>query len=282
MNTKYLLALLAWCLVLTPLAFADLPDAKHLLQDNAASTTVVAAIGTDGTLSGAGNTSASTYTPGPGTYLTRALTFDGTDDKVNATTGNSAVLQNKSVATIALWFKTTTGDTTGTHTLMIVGVNGGGLSRSGLFLNSSGQLLCYGRAGDGESAQVKTSTNTYDDGNWHHAAAVTDYAADTITLYVDGGSVAASGTISFTGTATANTASSNILFGGGVTNEYFKGQLADCRIYDSNESANIAAIMAEANSSSSAVVKILLQLSDARLRRQSQHFATYGVYALAP
>ena len=30
------------------------------------------------------------------------------------------------------------------------------------------------------------------------------------------------------------------------------------------------------------VAKILLQLSDARLRRQSKHFATYGVYALTP
>jgi len=52
------------------------------LQDNAASTTVVAAVGSNGTLTGAGNTSASSAV-GPGGLLPLSLTFDGTNDYVD-------------------------------------------------------------------------------------------------------------------------------------------------------------------------------------------------------
>lgn len=221
------------------------------LQDNAANSTVVATVGTDGVLTGAGNTSASTGTPGPGTALTRYMLFDpaSTFDRVVATTGNAAVVRNKAVVTLCCWFKTTTGDTTTTHTLMFASVNGSGNSRAGLYLNSTGQLLCYSRSADGDSAQAKLSTSSYDDGNWHHAAAVIDYAADTCTLYVDGSSVAQSGTIAYSLAASQNTDSTNVILGGGSGSEGFKGQLADCRFYDSNESANLAAIIAEKDAS---------------------------------
>lgn len=276
---KLLVAFVAW------LSFAGVSSAALVaqweLQDNAATATIVATVGTDGGLSG-DNSSSLTGTPGPGTVLTRYLAFNGVDDIVVASSGNGGIIRNKAFVTVACWFQTTTGDTTGIHTLMIATRNVGGNSRAGLFLDTNGQLLCYARAGDGESAQIKTSTSSYDDGSWHHAAAVIDYAGDTITLYVDGVSVAQSGSVAFTATATSDTDSANVYLASGVGTERLKGKLADCRFYDSDESANIGTIMAEAGLGSSPVAKILLQLSDARLRKQSKHFDTYGVYALTP
>lgn len=240
--------------LLAVIAFLCLPTAVHgqalvldfPLQDNLASTVVDAVVGTDGVWVGAGNTSASSGTPGPTTPLPRYLTFDGTNDRVTASTGNVAIIKNKAAVTVTCWFKTTAGDTTGTHTLVFASVNGSGNTRAGLFLDTNGKVFCYARAGDGESVQSKTTTSGYDDNNWHHAAAVIDYAADTITLYVDGTSVAQSGTIAFTGTATANTNSTNVMVGGGVSSDWFKGQLAGARFYDYalNEAA-IDAIIAE-------------------------------------
>ncbi len=52
------------------------------LADNAASTTVVAQVGANGTLNGAGNTSAS-HTTGPNSYHTSGLLLDNVDDYLN-------------------------------------------------------------------------------------------------------------------------------------------------------------------------------------------------------
>lgn len=220
-------------------------NAHWKLQDNAASTTVVATVGSNGTLTGAGNTSASTGTPGPGTLLTRYLSFDGTDDRVVASTSNGGIVRNKAVVTLCCWFKVAAADTTGLHCLQYASVNGSGNARASIYINSTGQLISYARAGDAESAQNKVSTNSYDDDSWHHAAVVINYASDTITIYVDGSSVAQTGTISFTAAATSDTDSTNVILASSVSTERFKGKLADCRFYDSNESSNLSAIIAE-------------------------------------
>jgi hypothetical protein len=277
---KLLTAFAAW-LSLAGVSSAAL-TAQFKLQDNAADTVVVATVGTNGALTGAGNTSATSVADGPGTLLTRSFLFTTGSDRVDSTTGNTGVVQNASVVTLCCWFKTTTGDTTGTHALVYASINASGNTRSGLFINSTGNLLCYARAGDAEAAQIKTSTSAYDDNAWHHAAVVINYAADTTTFYVDGSSVGATGTIAFTGTATPNTGSQHVTMGQANTSDTYTGKLADCRYYNSDESANLATIMAEADVATSAVAKILLQLSDARLRKQSKHFDTYGVYALSP
>lgn len=236
-------------------AFADgAKVAQWQLQDNAASTTVIATVGTNGTLTNAGNTSASSSTPGPGTALTRFLTFDGTDDYVACTTGNAAALKNKSFATLCGWIKLSTADTTAAaHRVVYLSTNlGAGSTRAGIHVNATGQIIAQARAGDGESLQTKTSTNSYDDNSWHHVAAVYDYAGDSITIYVDGTSVAQTGTISFTATATSNADSIAVNLATDVGN-YYKGAIADCRVYDSDESANFATIIAEKDSSSTIV-----------------------------
>ena len=109
-------------------------------------------------------------------------------------------------------------------------------------MDTDGKVRAAGRAGIGESAYSKLTTASFDDGAWHHAAAVFDYAGDAITIYVDGVAVSQSGTISFTATASGNSASLDMEIAGPG---YFKGRLADCRIYSSDETANIATIMAD-------------------------------------
>lgn len=218
--------------------------AQWKLQDNAASTTVVATVGSDGTLTNAGDTSASTGTPGPGTALTRFITFDGTNDYVACTTGNGAVIQNKAVVSAGAWIKAAAG--TGERTILFIS-NNAGSARFDLSLQSNGNLRAGGRAGDGESFQSKTTTAEYDDGTWHYVFAVINYATDAITIYVDGSSVSTTGAPAFTATATSNTASTDIRIGNRTASaaSAMNGSIADVRIYDSDESANLAAIMAE-------------------------------------
>lgn len=219
--------------------------AHWTLQDNAASTTITATVGTNASLSGAGNTSASTVTPGPGTTYTRAISLDGVNDYIFAFNGTSTFTKNKAFLTMACWFKVPAADTTTNHYLMFAS-NNAGITRATIVINTSGQILAGARAGDGESQQTKTSTNSYDDDTWHHVAAVIDYANDAITIYVDGTSVAQSGTISFTATASSNTDSTVVNLGSQNAAGYYKGQLADCRFYDSDESANIGTIRSAA------------------------------------
>lgn len=211
------------------------------LQDNAASTTVVATVGTNGSLSGAGNTSASAVA-GPGTLLTSALDLDGTNDQIAITTSNGAMCQNKGVITVCGWAKPDAGGSGAK--ILFRASTGTGTRRLSFSLQSTGFLDVSTRAGDAESLQTKTTTAEYDDGNWHHFAAVIDYANDTITIYVDGSSVTSTGTIAFTATATGNTASTYTALGSDATS-FFNGALADWRVYDSNESANLATIIAE-------------------------------------
>lgn len=254
-------------------------EAHWKLQDNAASTTVVATVGTNGSLNGAGNTSASSVT-GPGNLLPLALTFDGSNDRIFTTTGNSAATQNRAFITLSCWFYVAaTTDTTTFHDFVFCGNGESGAVRAYIGMDTDGKVRAAGRAGIGESAYSKLTTAAFDDATWHHAAAVFDYAGDAITIYVDGVAVSQSGTITFTATASGNSASLDMEIAGPG---YFKGRLADCRIYSSDETANISTIMADGVATSSAVAKILLQFSDARLRKQSKHFDTYGVYALTP
>lgn len=81
------------------LAFGQIPSPifESLCQDNAASTTVVATP-SNGTLTNAGNTSASSVT-GPGGSLPLALSFDGTDDYA----GFGNITANGNAVTVLCW-----------------------------------------------------------------------------------------------------------------------------------------------------------------------------------
>lgn len=210
------------------------------LQDNAGSTTVTATVGSNGTA--ARNTSL-TSTTGPGTLLTLAYNGNGTSDYVDVATGNTAAIQNKSFATVMAWAKWS-GISSARN--IIVARTATNVTRLAVQTSGTGAITAGGRAGDGETYQSVTTTSTYDDDTWRHVAAVYDYAADSITIYVDGSSVATTGTPAFTASATSNTATTQMRLASNTSGvEFWQGGLADVRIYDSDESANLATIMAE-------------------------------------
>jgi hypothetical protein len=212
--------------------------AQWKLQDSAASGTVLATVGTNANLQNA-NT-ADIDVAGPGTLLTSGLDFGAAN--VYIALGNTSITQNKSIISVCGFFKADTGNS-GTK-YIFVSNTGAGAGRLLIYMSSTGFLNVQARAADGGSDQVKTTSAEYDDGNWHHLAVVVNYGADTITFYIDGSSVSSTGTVSFGGSATGNTASSaNFLATAGFAE--FTGALADWRVYDSDESANLAAIISE-------------------------------------
>ncbi len=214
------------------------------LQENAANTTITATTGTSTTLAGGDNTSTLSQADGPGTLLPRSLLFNGTDDRIVLSGGDAAIIKNKSFISVMAWVKISA--VSGTRSIFFSDNNSTFALRVHLFFSGTGAISCSARAGDAETTQTKVTSSEYDDGAWHHVAAVVDYANDAITIYVDGAAVTSTGTISFTATASSNTNFSTATIGG-VTSGYFNGKMADLRVYDSNESANLAAIIAEAN-----------------------------------
>lgn len=199
------------------------------LQDNAASTTVVATVGTNGTLTNSGNTSASSVT-GPGGSYPLALSLDGTNDFINVTTGNSAAFQNVGAWTIACWLKTSAS----TGTVVSGSATTAGLFRAGISI-STGTFVASSRSTNAGTLYGRATVATYNDGTWHHVAGVVDIANDTIDLYVDGSLIASTtltnGTIAWTTSATANDASAAVRIGQYNSGSYFNGSLADMRFY---------------------------------------------------
>ncbi len=199
------------------------------LQDNAASTTVVATVGTNGTLTNSGNTSASSVT-GPGGSYPLALSLDGTNDFINVTTGNSAAFQNVGAWTIACWLKTSAS----TGTVVSGSATTAGLFRAGISI-STGTFVASSRSTNAGTLYGRATVATYNDGTWHHVAGVVDIANDTIDLYVDGSLIASTtltnGTIAWTTTATDNDASAAVRLGQYNGATYFNGSMADVRFY---------------------------------------------------
>ena len=198
------------------------------LQDNAASTTVVATVGTDGTLTNSGNTSASSVT-GPGGSYPLALSLDGTNDFISLTTGNAAVLQNVGAWTAAAWIKTSDSSST------IFSAQTSGTGFRAAIEITAGTFSTRSRSSNAGSIYGRATVATYNDGNWHHVAGVVDIANDTVDLYVDGSLIASTtltgGTIAWTTSATANDASSNVWIGQYNSGTYYAGDLADVRVY---------------------------------------------------
>lgn len=155
----------------------------------------------------------------------------------------SGVVQNAGAATVAFWINTDDFKTNYYQTP--VNISRGTTDQSARFQvqvvgtsTTQGVIRVSARAGDSESIQFATTTSAQlAEGRWHHIIAVTDYANDTVTVYVDGSTSATTGTISFTASATSNTSPLAVELGRSATsslsnfNDAFKGALDDVRIY---------------------------------------------------
>lgn len=207
----------------------------HWTLDNASGTFVSDTSGSanNGTISGT-----ATWI---GAKLGWGLSFNGTNNSVNV--GNAQILnQDRHSFTVATWFKSTSA---GTHQRMVSKGNWG--NTAGYFLWYEGGAVAFGLGANGQQQEnaLATTAGGFNDGNWHHVAAVVDRSAQTVQIFVDGvaraltkgagycGSVVGSTTLSVNGCSYL-AASSNDPFTIGSYNggyEFFSGALDEIRVF---------------------------------------------------
>lgn len=190
------------------------------LDDNAASTTVVATVGTNGTLEGGDNTSAKT-TAGPGGIITAAFDLNGTDDAV-AVSGISLA----GTFSFSLWFNTDTASAR--H---MIGTSAG----------SNNDRIGY--ASDTSIIVRRAVTLTYTvpsigTGAWHHLLVTRD-GSNNARVFMDGVE-SSTGSQSSTGTWAPNRIGL-----GATAGVFFDGKVAQVKVFDTDESANVATLYAE-------------------------------------
>lgn len=191
------------------------------LQDNAASTAIVAAVGSNGTLTGAGNTSASSVA-GPGGDYPLAIDFDGTNDYVATASGVSLTGD----WSIGAWVKK---DTDTNAIICFDGVDQ--FDTLGWRDSASGGDVSV-QTGEENPQAVLLYTH---DTNWHHLFVTFVQSSGLFTLYVDGVSVD-------TDTPGSAEALAFTRVGGNGSAIGLDGRMADFRAYDSAE--NAAAVLA--------------------------------------
>ena len=155
-----------------------------------------------------------------------SLNFDGANDYVSTTKSYS----NPNIFSLSLWFKTTT--TTGGKLIGFGNMQTGQSNNYDrhIYMTNAGQL-CFGVYNG--SVQTINSTNSYNDGQWHHVAASLSSAG--MQFYVDGSLIGSKATVT---TAENHTGYWRLGYDNmnGWTNIpssfYFKGLMDDARVYN--------------------------------------------------
>ena len=192
-------------------------------QDNAASTTIVASVGTDASVDGGANTSTLSVLDGPGSNFPRSLQFSGASYAINISNSLLSFASTVPVS-ICAWMKFTSLATN--QPLM-----GQGSGTSGRFaLNNTPQALTTFTGSDHTWSLPALTT-----GVWQHVF-FSRAASNAVRVFL-------SGVESVTGSITiAETFGPN--YAGKYGNTRLNGKICDIRVYNSDESANVVAIMA--------------------------------------
>jgi hypothetical protein len=136
---------------------------------------VAAAVGSGGTFASGGDSDLHTITG----VSDNAVSLDG-NDTVDLS-ANSAALSSLTAGTIAFWFKTTAGF----GTFVSASDSSDASSEIRVFMVSAGGSIGYESRNDGTTLfREYSSVGGYNDGEWHHAAAVS--TGSDIQLYIDG------------------------------------------------------------------------------------------------
>lgn len=198
-------------------------------DDNAASTTIVATVGTNATLQGGDNTSAKSVA-GPGGTITAGLLLNGTDDHIDISASSVSFADNAAFSA-NIWFKRS-----GTIARLI-GTDNSANSRV-LVLNDT-TIRFLNAAGVNADYTVPSMGTA-----WHHLLA-TRTAGESARVFLDG-------TESSTGAQTVDGAMPFDSIGQ-QANLFTNGfAVAQVKLFDSDESANVAALYAEGVASASA------------------------------
>jgi hypothetical protein len=149
------------------------------------------------------------------------------------------LLQNVSACTLSAWINPDKipGDKDSLQILAISKGNGDTPtleSRAMLSIASWGVVEAGGRSTDTEKIQTVKTTEKLKTGAWVHLAAVIDYAAGSVQIYVNGTLQPTSGTVKFAAPATASTPSTNAAIGADDDGSRFsfQGRIADLRLYN--------------------------------------------------
>ncbi len=183
-----------------------------------------------------GNRNNGTLTNGPtwgtGKYG-NAVTFDGVDDYVSASSASSVNFQETSPFSVSSWVKTTSSATQSIASTWSYQVSSGWHFEMN---DGTAGAIYFGIInGIGNSYRMARSTaTTFNDGAWHLAVATYDGSQSSagIKLYIDGVSSAA---VSIGDTSPGSLANANLnigKIGGGSVPEYFNGSIDDARIYN--------------------------------------------------
>jgi len=178
---------------------------------------------TDGTLTNTESTDIQTDVPDGGFEAEKSTDLNGSNQYASPSHDAALNFDRTDTFSISVWIKTTA--TTGQVARKIGGSNIGYILQ---LTSGKIQLRLQDNAGTPNVAE-RTSTGTVNDGEWHHlVASFSGNSSYTgITIYIDGVSVATSGSGLMTG---AMTNSSDPRFGG--TNPYFDGKIAELAIYN--------------------------------------------------
>ncbi len=166
---------------------------------------------------------------------------------IDFTGGGQNMLNSTSNATLFTDFRL---NAVNTATPRLIYLSAGtGAARAEIRLNAqnSGQYTFRvgGRASDSDSfGNITSSAVTIDLNTWYSVAAVFNYSAETISIFFNGESIGSGSVASnWSGGITSNTDSASALIGNNAgVDSGFSGDLDNTRIYNDNQSANIAAL----------------------------------------
>jgi hypothetical protein len=159
-----------------------------------------------------------------------ALTFDGQDDYVLGST--SPFDFANATFSVCAWFKTTDLDT-------VTIVSEGSYGNGGWMLGINGYVYFALKSPNyTDNACSTLTTESYNDGQWHHAAAVistntSNNSGNSAVIYIDGNPVnAMEGTKNSAYGYKSSTTNWSIGARDGATRNFFNGSIDDVRIYN--------------------------------------------------
>jgi Concanavalin A-like lectin/glucanases superfamily/Calcineurin-like phosphoesterase len=164
----------------------------------------------------------------PSYHYDPSLTLSGTNYQDVASSPDKQL----GTFSVATWFKTTKDYTADAY---IVNKGGSGSETAGKNMNygiwiTSAERIAAGFETSAGTNYVATSTNAYNDGNWHYAVATYD-GSSTVRLYIDGNSVASKAT---SGATPDNTGTQPLRVGANSLspNGYFTGAADEVRVWN--------------------------------------------------
>ncbi|MGK4586129.1 LamG-like jellyroll fold domain-containing protein [Kitasatospora sp. HPMI-4] len=187
-----------------------------------------------------------------------AVTFNGTTSSVQLPATAAAVAGPN---TIELWFKTTTSGTLYGYQSFPLGAahTNSDFWNPALYVGSDGKL--YGDLWTGDASTTLNSSQTVNDGNWHHAVLADDDSGQT--LYLDGAQAATSNTarqVYYNGSAYvyvgAGTADGGWPNHPTSTDGHFNGSIAEVASYKTRLTADAVSAHYKAMGSATSPTKI--------------------------